>query len=487
VDDSNAKSISLKEAQRRREWGHGKDEMVIASLPWPVFPRSAVSQVLTTLIDEVIKIDSEAGGMFSVPVPRDDFPDYYELIEKPMDYGTMKKKLEKGEYRSAQIMQKDFVLIMQNCLAYNTKDSDIVKEAKRQTLMRPKLLKEAALKNNLFIGEDGAVIDIHDDATDAKKKKNGSPKKKEKKEKTKLVACGECDGCSKKACKKCDACKRKKRCSERRCTNVKRILISSDKKPNPPPRDNSEDESTEESNAATEFKSTPRIRLRVTVTASSSSKRKIPPSNDGNDGGSENGDVEVASSRKRPRRETNSGKRSSRSPAVSEQDEDMEDGECDDLFNLAKLEADYNKLKGGASFEDARKNFMLYGPWRLPKALEKKESSFKEVAKITLINISRYDTYSIFKEPVSESSAPGYYAVIKKPMDFGSMKKKAESGKYGKGSKAAARLYQDFLLTFDNCAKFNEEGGEVLEEATDILAALPITFAKACEEVLRDL
>jgi hypothetical protein len=26
---------------------------------------------------------------------------------------------------------------------YNTKDSDIVKEAKRQTLMRPKLLKEA--------------------------------------------------------------------------------------------------------------------------------------------------------------------------------------------------------------------------------------------------------------------------------------------------------------------------------------------------------
>lgn len=29
----------------------------------------------------------------------------------------MKKKLENGEYRSAMIMQKDFVLIMQNCLA----------------------------------------------------------------------------------------------------------------------------------------------------------------------------------------------------------------------------------------------------------------------------------------------------------------------------------------------------------------------------------
>jgi hypothetical protein len=58
--------------------------MAAAALPWPVFPRNAVSSVLKTLLDEVIKIDEEAGGMFSVPVPRDDFPDYYELIETPV-------------------------------------------------------------------------------------------------------------------------------------------------------------------------------------------------------------------------------------------------------------------------------------------------------------------------------------------------------------------------------------------------------------------
>jgi hypothetical protein len=33
-------------------------------------------------------------------------------------------------------------------LKYNTKDSDIVKEAKRQTLMRPKLLKDAGKLND---------------------------------------------------------------------------------------------------------------------------------------------------------------------------------------------------------------------------------------------------------------------------------------------------------------------------------------------------
>ena len=86
TEDANAKSISLKEAQRRREWGHGKDEMAAAALPWPVFPRNAVSNVLKTLLDEVIKIDEDAGGMFSVPVPKDQFPDYYELIETPVSH-----------------------------------------------------------------------------------------------------------------------------------------------------------------------------------------------------------------------------------------------------------------------------------------------------------------------------------------------------------------------------------------------------------------
>lgn len=53
--------------------------------------------------------------------------------------GTMREKLEKGEYRSAQQVQKDFLLVMQNCIKYNDPDSDIVKEARRQTLLRPKV------------------------------------------------------------------------------------------------------------------------------------------------------------------------------------------------------------------------------------------------------------------------------------------------------------------------------------------------------------
>ena len=77
----------MKEAKRRREWGAGKNPLKLAAMPWPVFPRHSVSNVLGSLLDEVIRIDKEHLGIFSVPVPRDQFPEYYELIKKPMDYG----------------------------------------------------------------------------------------------------------------------------------------------------------------------------------------------------------------------------------------------------------------------------------------------------------------------------------------------------------------------------------------------------------------
>jgi hypothetical protein len=169
-------TISRKDANRRRAWGVGDDAAIAAGRAWPVFPRHLVKNVLTTIIDKVLKYDKQKGGVFSVPVPKDEFPEYYEQIKKPMDYGTMKAKLEDGEYRSAQSMQKDFVLIMQNCRTFNADSSDIVKEARAQHLLRPKFLKEAAEEHNLFLAEDGSVLEIVDEVQGSPKKKG--PKKK---------------------------------------------------------------------------------------------------------------------------------------------------------------------------------------------------------------------------------------------------------------------------------------------------------------------
>jgi Bromodomain len=181
--------ITLRDARRRRAWGADDDAATAAGRAWPVFPRNVVKKVLSTVINEVIKNDEESGGIFSEPVSKDDFPEYYQQIEKPMDYGTMKTKLENGEYRSAQSMQKDFVLILQNCRKFNAPTSDIVKEARRQHLMRPEILKMAATKHNLFLAEDGSVLETFDDEKGSEKtKKKKKDKPKSEKEESEALA-----------------------------------------------------------------------------------------------------------------------------------------------------------------------------------------------------------------------------------------------------------------------------------------------------------
>uniref|UniRef100_A0A7S4JAQ4 Bromo domain-containing protein n=2 Tax=Odontella aurita TaxID=265563 RepID=A0A7S4JAQ4_9STRA len=134
----------------------------------------------------------------------------------------------------------------------------------------------------------------------------------------------------------------------------------------------------------------------------------------------------------------------------------------------------------GVGFSATRDHSTKRGPWALPKALEKK---FTEIAKETIIKMNKHDGYQLFFEEVTEDEAPDYNDVVKNPMDFGTMKSKVERGEYGEGSDAAAALYEDFLLVFDNCALYNEVDGEVTVEAARLLGLLPETFSTACVTV----
>ncbi|TDL28564.1 WD40 repeat-like protein [Rickenella mellea] len=48
-----------------------------------------------------------------------DIPSYPKLIKKPMDLGTMKKKLDNKEYPNAQKFHDDFKLLIKNCTTFN--------------------------------------------------------------------------------------------------------------------------------------------------------------------------------------------------------------------------------------------------------------------------------------------------------------------------------------------------------------------------------
>lgn len=55
--------------------------------------------------------------------------DYPKIITHPMDIGTLKSNLEKGEYKTFQDFSSDLNLIWKNCRTYNLPGSEIVKMA----------------------------------------------------------------------------------------------------------------------------------------------------------------------------------------------------------------------------------------------------------------------------------------------------------------------------------------------------------------------
>jgi hypothetical protein len=381
------------------------------------------------------------GGIFSEPVPKDTFPEYYETIKTPMDYGTMQKKLERGEYRSALAMQKDLVLINSNCVKFNASDSDIVREARQQTLLRPSLLKKAALENNLFLAEDGSVIDVipEEDGEGKKSNKKGvekvkkkpgrKPKVKGKKQKIKLVRCGECDPCNKEDCGECDPCKDKKKfggtgekkqsCMHRNCENLQEVVVKP-KRGRPPKKkviSNASDGSDTEKKSSDEA-STKKPRIKISLKGKKETKAgigRIPKKrksaeNDERPKGKDLSDGEVeelpeVKTRKRRRDEEDvSGhslkkKKSSRKEVEDDilSDSTMEDGEMDSdteehddpagiYLNAEAIHNECEELDG--TFISARALFTKRGPWSIPKKL--REENFLEIATSTIDSICRY-------------------------------------------------------------------------------------------------
>jgi hypothetical protein len=50
--------------------------------------------------------------------------DYPEIIEKMMDLGTIKRRLERGNYSTSHQVAEDIRLVWYNCMTYNVDGSD---------------------------------------------------------------------------------------------------------------------------------------------------------------------------------------------------------------------------------------------------------------------------------------------------------------------------------------------------------------------------
>lgn len=97
---------------------------------------------------------------------------------------------------------------------------------------------------------------------------------------------------------------------------------------------------------------------------------------------------------------------------------------------------------------------------RTPEKLPDKQELERVVDKI-----QKKDTMEIFREPVTEEMAPGYFEMIKTPMDFMRIREKVKEGAYVSWDK----LESDLIIMFTNAMTYNTPDTVYYKQARTLL------------------
>lgn len=87
----------------------------------------------------------DVNGFFAFPVTDNIAPGYSSIIHHPMDFSTMKTKIENHEYQNVSEYRKDFKLMCDNCITYNRPETVYYKESKRLLSIGHKLMSKEKL------------------------------------------------------------------------------------------------------------------------------------------------------------------------------------------------------------------------------------------------------------------------------------------------------------------------------------------------------
>lgn len=108
------------------------------------------------VLKEIMKM--KEARAFLLPVDKlwnpDAIPDYFEIIKQPMDLGTVRQKLESGEYGTdPEAFRRDVRLVWSNAMTYNPPDSEYYNIAK--------MLNEAFERKMQFLPPPGEIQSTH--------------------------------------------------------------------------------------------------------------------------------------------------------------------------------------------------------------------------------------------------------------------------------------------------------------------------------------
>ncbi|XP_057503437.1 uncharacterized protein LOC130786977 isoform X1 [Actinidia eriantha] len=85
-------------------------------------------KLLVFILDRLQKKDTY--GVFSEPVDPNELPDYHEIIDRPMDFQTVRKKLDEERYFNLDEFEADVFLVCSNAMQYNAPDTVYFRQAR---------------------------------------------------------------------------------------------------------------------------------------------------------------------------------------------------------------------------------------------------------------------------------------------------------------------------------------------------------------------
>ena len=93
-----------------------------------VFTPDELRQALMPTLDKLYRQDRESIP-FRQPVDPSHLgiPDYFDIVRKPMDLSTIKRKLDTGQYQDPWEYVDDVLLMFDNAWLYNRKSSHVYK------------------------------------------------------------------------------------------------------------------------------------------------------------------------------------------------------------------------------------------------------------------------------------------------------------------------------------------------------------------------
>ncbi|XP_067447039.1 bromodomain-containing protein 1-like isoform X3 [Thunnus thynnus] len=113
--------IRKREKLKREEMKLQQSVLEVQLTPFNILLRAVLSQLQ----------EKDQYSIFAQPVSTKEVPDYLDHIKNPMDFSTMRKRIDSHDYRSLEDFEADFNLIIANCMKYNAKDTFFYKAAQR--------------------------------------------------------------------------------------------------------------------------------------------------------------------------------------------------------------------------------------------------------------------------------------------------------------------------------------------------------------------